>query len=107
PARLIAHARLMLESHDLLTREHGEQLLAFALGWVCHVGTDVIEHSFVNEQCGIYDAAVGTALRCWNTKRPGETFPIVQILLASCENDKAAGPLPEFEYAPASLKPNF
>jgi len=52
PARLIAHARTMLQSDDTLTREHGEQLLAFALGWVCHVGTDVIEHSFVNEQCG-------------------------------------------------------
>jgi len=52
PARLIAHARAMLQSDDALIREHGEQLLAFALGWVCHVGTDVIEHSFVNEQCG-------------------------------------------------------
>ena len=52
PTRLIAHARLMLQSSDPLTKEHGEQLMAFALGWVCHVGTDVIGHSFVNEQCG-------------------------------------------------------
>jgi hypothetical protein len=52
PERLIAYARDMLQSADALTREHGEQLLAFALGWVCHVGTDVISHSFVNEQCG-------------------------------------------------------
>ena len=29
-----------------------EQFQAFALGWVCHVGTDVVAHSFVNEQCG-------------------------------------------------------
>jgi hypothetical protein len=29
-----------------------EQFQAFALGWVCHIGTDVICHSFVNEQCG-------------------------------------------------------
>jgi hypothetical protein len=28
------------------------QFQAFALGWVCHVGTDVVCHSFVNEQCG-------------------------------------------------------
>jgi hypothetical protein len=52
PDRLISHARRMLQSSDDLTREHGEQLLAFGLGWVCHVGTDVIGHSFVNEQCG-------------------------------------------------------
>ncbi|MFC4110855.1 zinc dependent phospholipase C family protein [Micromonospora zhanjiangensis] len=29
-----------------------EQFLAFALGWITHVGTDTIAHSFVNEQCG-------------------------------------------------------
>jgi hypothetical protein len=29
-----------------------EQFQAFALGWVCHLGTDIIDHSFVNEQCG-------------------------------------------------------
>jgi hypothetical protein len=52
PERMIAYARDMLRSAEPLTREHGEQLLAFALGWVCHVGTDVIAHSFVNEQCG-------------------------------------------------------
>ncbi|MCJ1243056.1 hypothetical protein MMC30_000252 [Trapelia coarctata] len=52
PAQLIVHARDMLKKDDKLTKEHGEQLLAFALGWICHVGTDVIEHSFVNEQCG-------------------------------------------------------
>ncbi len=50
PARLIAHARTMLQNPD--TQEHGEQLLAFALGWITHVGTDVIAHSYVNEQCG-------------------------------------------------------
>jgi hypothetical protein len=52
PTRLMAHARTMLASGDPLTKEHGEQLMAFALGWTCHVGTDVIGHSFVNEQCG-------------------------------------------------------
>lgn len=29
-----------------------EQFQAFALGWVAHLGTDTIDHSFVNEQCG-------------------------------------------------------
>jgi hypothetical protein len=52
PARMIAHAREMLKSENALEREHADQLIAFALGWVCHVGTDVIAHSFVNEQCG-------------------------------------------------------
>jgi hypothetical protein len=32
--------------------ERFEQFMAFALGWICHVGTDTIAHSFVNEQCG-------------------------------------------------------
>lgn len=52
PAQFISRARDMLKSPDPLTLEHDEQLLAFALGWVCHNGTDIIEHSFVNEQCG-------------------------------------------------------
>jgi hypothetical protein len=53
PARLISKAVEMLErTEDSVAKEHGEQLLAFGLGWVCHVGTDVIAHSFVNEQCG-------------------------------------------------------
>ena len=29
-----------------------EQFQAFALGWIAHIGTDVIAHSFVNEQAG-------------------------------------------------------
>ena len=29
-----------------------EQFQAFALGWICHLGTDTIAHSFVNEQAG-------------------------------------------------------
>ncbi len=32
--------------------EKFEQFQAFALGWVAHLGTDTIDHSFVNEQCG-------------------------------------------------------
>jgi len=52
PQRLFAHAREMLASNILLEQEHGQQLLAFAAGWVAHVGTDTIAHSFVNEQAG-------------------------------------------------------
>lgn len=52
PERLIFHARALLRKEDDLEKEHGLQLLAFALGWVCHVGTDVVAHSFINEQCG-------------------------------------------------------
>jgi hypothetical protein len=52
PARMIQKASNLIGSESHLDQEHGQQLLAFALGWVCHVGTDVIAHSFVNEQCG-------------------------------------------------------
>jgi hypothetical protein len=37
------------EDNDAIKRD---QFRAFALGWICHVGTDVIAHSFVNEQAG-------------------------------------------------------
>ena len=52
PRRLIAHARALLAAADDDDRRHGEQLLAYALGWICHVGTDTVAHSFVNEQAG-------------------------------------------------------
>jgi hypothetical protein len=52
PGLLISRAREMLVADDSLTRQHGEQLLAYGLGWVCHVGTDTVAHSFVNEQAG-------------------------------------------------------
>ena len=32
--------------------EQYEQFLAYVMGWACHVGTDVVAHAFVNEQCG-------------------------------------------------------
>jgi hypothetical protein len=32
--------------------EHADQFLAFALGYMTHLGTDTVAHSFVNEQCG-------------------------------------------------------
>ena len=35
-----------------LTQDRSEQFLAFALGYMTHVGTDTVAHSFVNAQCG-------------------------------------------------------
>jgi hypothetical protein len=32
--------------------DEAEQFLAFALGYMTHLGTDTVAHSFVNEQCG-------------------------------------------------------
>jgi hypothetical protein len=29
-----------------------QQFMAFALGWITHIGLDTVGHSFVNEQCG-------------------------------------------------------
>ncbi len=52
PQRLFAHARDLIASSDATDNEHGNQLLAYASGWVCHVGTDTVAHSFVNEQAG-------------------------------------------------------
>ena len=33
-------------------QSRSEQFLAFALGYMTHVGTDTVAHSFVNAQCG-------------------------------------------------------
>ena len=33
-------------------KDESEQFLAFALGYITHLGTDTVAHSFVNEQCG-------------------------------------------------------
>lgn len=55
---LMNHAEAILRGEedgdlDEATREERyEQLLAFSLGWLTHVGTDTIGHSFTNTQCG-------------------------------------------------------
>lgn len=49
-ANLLAEAKSQ-KAHGA-SEEQYEQFLAYILGWVCHVGTDVVAHSFVNEQCG-------------------------------------------------------
>ncbi len=51
PRRLIAHARTMEGGSDL-DREHADQLKAYALGWITHVATDTVGHSYVNAQAG-------------------------------------------------------
>jgi hypothetical protein len=33
-------------------QEESEQFLAFTLGYITHIGSDTVAHSFVNEQCG-------------------------------------------------------
>jgi hypothetical protein len=33
-------------------RDESDQFLAFTLGYMTHLGTDTVAHSFVNEQCG-------------------------------------------------------
>jgi hypothetical protein len=49
-------ARKLVEEAENLKQagfeERYEQFLAFALGYITHIGTDTVAHSFVNEQCG-------------------------------------------------------
>ena len=60
-----------------------EQFLAFALGYITHVGTDTIAHSFVNEQCGgPYRTThrhhlIESHIDAWNYEQtgPGGTIP--------------------------------
>lgn len=49
-ANLLAEAQR--QHRDGGSDEQYEQFLAYILGWVCHIGTDVVAHAFVNEQCG-------------------------------------------------------
>lgn len=48
---LVHQAELLLDGTDGAQDRH-DQFLAFALGYITHIGTDTIAHSFVNEQCG-------------------------------------------------------
>lgn len=52
PRQLLEHAKTLAASNDALDREHAEQLTAYALGWISHVATDTVAHSYVNEQAG-------------------------------------------------------
>ena len=48
----LVHQAELLRDGTEAARTGIEQFLAFALGYIVHVGTDTIAHSFVNEQCG-------------------------------------------------------
>ncbi len=48
---LVHQAQLLRDGSDG-SEDRYEQFLAFTMGWIVHVGTDTIAHSFVNEQCG-------------------------------------------------------
>jgi hypothetical protein len=61
-----------------------QQFLAFALGYIVHVGTDTIAHSFVNEQCGgpyrdhpTRHHLIENHIDAWNYQQsgPGGTIP--------------------------------
>ena len=58
--------------------ERFEQFLAYAMGWIVHVGTDTIAHSFVNEQCGgpyrthpTRHHLIENHIDCWNYQQSG------------------------------------
>ncbi|UQX86842.1 hypothetical protein M6D93_11035 [Jatrophihabitans telluris] len=61
-----------------------QQFLAFSLGYIVHVGTDTIAHSFVNEQCGgpyrdhpTRHHLIENHIDAWNYQQsgPGGTIP--------------------------------
>jgi Zinc dependent phospholipase C len=52
PRRLLDHAKSLGASADPRDQEHAQQLTAYALGWISHVGTDTVAHGYVNEQAG-------------------------------------------------------
>ncbi len=45
---------LLRRAEQMITQNQaqGEQFLAYALGYACHLGVDVVGHAFVNEQAG-------------------------------------------------------
>jgi hypothetical protein len=51
-ANLLKQAEALNDPDDPEKRAQAEQFMAYALGYICHMGTDIIAHSFVNEQCG-------------------------------------------------------
>ncbi len=49
-ANLLAEAKRQRQNGG--SQEQYDQFLAYIMGWVCHIGTDVVAHAFVNQQCG-------------------------------------------------------
>jgi hypothetical protein len=67
-----------------------EQFQAFVLGWICHVGTDTIAHSFVNEQAGgpfrthwQRHHLVENHIDAWNYRQAGAGGSLIQDDLAA------------------------
>ena len=52
PRRLLEYAKNLASSEDALDQQHAEQLMAYALGWISHLGTDTVAHGYINEQAG-------------------------------------------------------
>jgi hypothetical protein len=80
---LVHQAELLLDGSDGAQERH-DQFLAFALGYITHVGTDTIAHSFVNEQCGgpyrdhpTRHHLIENHIDAWNYEQtdPGGTIP--------------------------------
>ena len=80
---LVHQAELLLDGTDGAQDRH-DQFLAFALGYITHIGTDTIAHSFVNEQCGgpyrdhpTRHHLIENHIDAWNYSQtgPGGTIP--------------------------------
>jgi hypothetical protein len=83
-ARSLVEQAEQIRVQDPEHPEKFEQLLAFAMGWLTHVGTDTIGHSFVNEQCGgpfrdhpQRHHLIENHIDAWNYRQagPGGTIP--------------------------------
>jgi hypothetical protein len=87
---LLAEAdRQFSQDNDATKRD---QFRAFALGWICHIGTDVVAHSFVNEQAGgpfrthwQRHHLVENHIDAWNYRQagPGGTLPADPVIAAT------------------------
>ena len=80
---LVRQAELLLDGSDGAQERH-DQFLAFTLGYITHIGTDTIAHSFVNEQCGgpyrdhpTRHHLIENHIDAWNYEQtgPGGTIP--------------------------------
>lgn len=83
---LLAEAKSQFDADG--DQDKYEQFQAFALGWICHLGTDTIAHSFVNEQAGgpfrthwQRHHLVENHIDAWNYRQagPGGTLPPYEL----------------------------
>lgn len=87
---------LFLEAQRQFDEDHDqdklEQFQAFALGWVAHLGTDTIDHSFVNEQAGgpfrthwQRHHLIENHIDAWNYRQAGVGGGLPQDVLAATD----------------------